>query len=147
MLTWGVFAMILGIAFEFMAVATALPIAAKELGGLSLFPWALTGFLGAVMFANGVAGEVCDRVGPRLPLIVGSITFTAGLLVSGLGGLDADADRRTRRPGARCGFHDRRGLRGDRAVLPRGHPAADDVDDRHGMGGAVGRSDRSSPAV
>lgn len=84
MLTWGVFAMILGIAFEFMAVATALPVAAKELGGLSLFPWALTGFLGAVMFANGIAGEVCDRIGPRLPLIIGSLTFTVGLLVSGL---------------------------------------------------------------
>lgn len=83
-LSWGVFALILGIAFEFMAVATALPIAAKELGGLSLFPWALTGFLGAAMFANGVAGELCDRIGPRLPLLAGSLTFTGGLLVSGL---------------------------------------------------------------
>lgn len=66
-----------------MAVATALPVAAKELGGLGLYPWALTSFLGAAMFANGVAGEVCDRLGPRLPVIFGSLTFGFGLLVSG----------------------------------------------------------------
>ncbi|MBA2444654.1 MAG: MFS transporter, partial [Nocardioidaceae bacterium] len=83
-LSIGVCSLILGLAFEFMAVATALPVAAKELGGLGLYPWALTGFLGAAMFANGVAGEVCDRVGPRLPVIFGSVTFGVGLLVSGL---------------------------------------------------------------
>jgi MFS family permease len=83
-LSAGIFALIVGIAFEFMAVATALPVAARELGGLGLFPWALTGFLGAAMFANGVAGEVSDRIGPKLPLAGGGLTFGAGLLVSGL---------------------------------------------------------------
>jgi MFS family permease len=83
-LSVGIFALIVGIAFEFMAVATALPIAARELGGLGLFPWALTGFLGAAMFANGVAGEVSDRIGPRLPLAGGGLAFGAGLLISGL---------------------------------------------------------------
>ncbi|MGH3507321.1 MAG: MFS transporter [Nocardioidaceae bacterium] len=83
-LSAGIFALIVGIAFEFMAVATALPIAAKELGGLGLFPWALTGFLGAAMFANGVAGEVSDRIGPRIPLAGGGLAFGAGLLISGL---------------------------------------------------------------
>jgi MFS family permease len=80
----GIFGLVAGIAFEFMAVATALPVAARELGGQALYPWALTGFLAGVMFANGVAGEVCDRIGPRLPLIVGALTFAAGLVVSGL---------------------------------------------------------------
>ncbi len=84
MLSAGVFAVIVCIAFEFMAVATALPVAARELGGLGLFPWALTGFLGAAMFANGVAGELCDRKGPRLPLAVGGGAFAAGLILSGL---------------------------------------------------------------
>ncbi len=83
-LSAGIFALILGIAFEFMAVATALPVAARELGGLRLYPWALTGFLGAAMFANGVAGEVCDRIGPRLPVIGGCAAFAAGLVLSGL---------------------------------------------------------------
>lgn len=83
-LSAGIFALIVGIAFEFMAVATALPIAARELGGLGLFPWALTGFLGAAMFANGVAGEVSDRIGPRIPLAGGGFAFGLGLLISGL---------------------------------------------------------------
>jgi MFS family permease len=84
LLSIGIFAMIVVIAFEFLAVATALPVAARELGGLSLYAWALTGFLGAAMFSTGVGGGVCDRVGPRLPLIGGCLGFTGGLLVSGL---------------------------------------------------------------
>jgi MFS family permease len=83
-LSWGIFGLILAVAFEFMAVATALPVAARQLGGLGLYPWALTGFLGGAMFGNGVAGEVCDRIGPRLPMLGGTLTFGAGLLVSGL---------------------------------------------------------------
>ncbi len=83
-LSAGIFALIVGIAFEFMAVATALPVAARELDGLGLYPWALTGFLGAAMFANGIAGEICDRVGPRIPLAAGALSFAAGLVISGL---------------------------------------------------------------
>jgi MFS family permease len=83
-LSLGIFAIIVVIAFEFMAVATALPVAARELGGLSFYAWALTGFLGAAMFSTGVGGGVCDRIGPRLPLIGGCLGFSAGLVVSGL---------------------------------------------------------------
>ncbi len=83
-LSYGIFALIVGIAFEFMAVATALPVAARELGGLGLYPWALTGFLGAAMFANGIAGEICDRIGPRVPLAAGATCFAVGLVISGL---------------------------------------------------------------
>lgn len=83
-LSAGIFALIVGIAFEFMAVATALPQAARELGGLGLYPWALTGFLGAAMFANGIAGEICDRLGPRIPLAAGATSFAVGLIISGL---------------------------------------------------------------
>ncbi len=82
-LSAGIFALIACVAFEFMAVATALPVAAKQLGGLALYPWALTGFLGAAMFANGVAGELCDRIGPRLPLSFGAAAFAGGLVLSG----------------------------------------------------------------
>ncbi len=84
MLSAGIFSLIVCIAFEFMAVATALPVAARQLGGLALYPWALTGFLGAAMFANGVAGELCDRIGPRLPLVFGGASFAGGLVLSGL---------------------------------------------------------------
>ncbi|MDP9318265.1 MAG: MFS transporter [Actinomycetota bacterium] len=82
-LSLGIFAIVVVIAFEFMAVATALPVAARELGGLSFYAWALTGFLGAAMFATGVAGGVCDRIGPRLPLAGGGLGFGVGLLISG----------------------------------------------------------------
>jgi MFS family permease len=84
LLSLGIFAMIVVIAFEFMAVATALPVAARDLGGLSFYAWALTGFLGAAMFSTGVGGGLCDRIGPRLPLVIGAVGFSAGLLVSGL---------------------------------------------------------------
>ncbi len=83
-LSGGIFAIIVVIAFEFMAVATALPVAARQLGGLNLYAWALTGFLGAAMFANGVGGGICDRIGPRVPLGSGGACFALGLLVSGL---------------------------------------------------------------
>lgn len=83
-LSVGIFAIIVVIAFEFMAVATALPVAARELGGLGLYAWALTGFLGAAMFANGVGGGLCDRLGPRLPLGSGGVGFAIGLVISGL---------------------------------------------------------------
>ena len=89
-LSLGIFAIVVVIAFEFMAVATALPVAARELGGLSFYAWALTGFLGAAMFANGVAGGVCDRIGPRPPLVTSALVVPAwlagvGLVVGGLG--------------------------------------------------------------
>ncbi len=83
-LSTGIFAVIVVIAFEFMAVATALPVAARDLGGLNLYAWALTGFLGAAMFANGVGGGLCDRIGPRLPLGGGGVCFALGLVLSGL---------------------------------------------------------------
>jgi len=89
-LSLGIFAIVVVIAFEFMAVATALPVAARELGGLSFYAWALTGFLGAAMFATGVAGGVCDRIGPRPPLVTSALVVPAwlagvGLVVGGLG--------------------------------------------------------------
>lgn len=72
------------IAFEAMAVATAMPVAARELDGLGLYAWSFTGFLIASLFATAVAGEMCDRFGPAWPFVVGVATFTAGLLVAGL---------------------------------------------------------------
>lgn len=83
-LSCGIFAIIVVIAFEFMAVATALPVAARDLGGLNLYAWALTGFLGAAMFSTGVGGGICDRIGPRLPLAGGGFGFAVGLVISGL---------------------------------------------------------------
>jgi MFS family permease len=82
-LTLGIAGVVTAVAFEAMAVATAMPVAVKELGGLSAYGWAFSGFLVASLFATVLAGEICDARGPRLPLIGGMAVFTVGLLVAG----------------------------------------------------------------
>ena len=67
----GIVAVILLIAFEAMAVATAMPRAVAELHGLAFYAWAFSGFVVASLFAMVVAGEACDARGPRLPLLGG----------------------------------------------------------------------------
>ena len=81
--TIGILALVLLIAFEYMAVATAMPVAARALHGLLLYPWAFSGFLLASLFATVVAGELSDRHGPAVPLLGGVGLFTAGLLLAG----------------------------------------------------------------
>lgn len=79
-------ALVLLIAFEAMAVATAMPVAARELDGLALYAWSFTGFLIASLFATAVTGEVCDRIGPASPFLAGVAVFLVGLLVAGAAG-------------------------------------------------------------
>ena len=82
--TLGVVALVSLVAFEAMAVATAMPVAARELDGFSLYAWAFTGFLAASLFSTAVAGEVADRYGPRLPVVGGVGLFSVGLTLAGL---------------------------------------------------------------
>ena len=79
----GIVAVILLIAFEAMAVATAMPRAVSDLHGLAFYAWAFTGYVVASLFAMVVAGELCDQQGPRLPLLGGVALFTVGLVVAG----------------------------------------------------------------
>lgn len=81
--TVGIISLILLVAFEAMAVATAMPVAARELDGLGLYAWAFTGFLIAALFATAVAGQVCDRIGPTWPFLTGVVVFLVGLVVAG----------------------------------------------------------------
>ncbi|HSK26884.1 MAG TPA: MFS transporter [Jiangellales bacterium] len=83
-LTIGIVATILLVAFEAMAVATAMPIAVRDLDGLPLYAWAFSGFFTTSLVGMVVAGELCDRRGPRLPLLAGVATFAGGLVVAGL---------------------------------------------------------------
>lgn len=71
------------IAFEAMAVATAMPTAVPELDGLSLYAFAFSAFFTTSLFAMVVSGEICDRRGPLLPLLSGAGAFSAGLLIAG----------------------------------------------------------------
>ncbi|MBL1119878.1 MFS transporter [Streptomyces sp. 110] len=70
-------------AFEGLAVATAMPSAVRELRGLAYFGWSYSAFLVTNLMGLGAAGQWCDRVGPRRPLLTGIAVFTAGLLVAG----------------------------------------------------------------
>lgn len=82
-LTVGIVATVSFIAFEAMAVATAMPRAVPDLDGLELYAFAFSAFFTTSLFAMVVAGEVCDRRGPLLPLVSGGMAFSAGLLLAG----------------------------------------------------------------
>ncbi len=82
-LTFGVVAIITVIAFEFMGVVTAMPIAARDLGGLEWYAWAFTAFSVTSLYSMVVGGEWADRFGPVRPIIVGASLFGLGLLIAG----------------------------------------------------------------
>ena len=82
--TSGVFGVVFLVAFEAMAVATAMPVAVKDLDGLPLYGWAFSAFLVTSLFSTVVAGELSDARGPRLPLLGGIAAFSVGLVVAGL---------------------------------------------------------------
>lgn len=81
--TTGILVLITFVAFEAMAVATALPTAAAQLDGLTQYGWAFTGFLAANVLGMVASGQVSDTRGPRLPLAAGVLTFLAGLVLAG----------------------------------------------------------------
>jgi MFS family permease len=80
----GLMLCVVAIAFEAIAVVTAMPAASADLGDESLYAWAFTGFMIAQTFAIVAAGQASDRRGPKGPLVVGFVIFAAGLVVAGL---------------------------------------------------------------
>ena len=82
-LTVGIVATIVFIAFEAMAVATAMPKAVPDLDGMRFYALAFSAYFTTSLFGLVLAGEICDRRGPRLPLVAGTASFTAGLLLAG----------------------------------------------------------------
>lgn len=85
-LTIGLLVCVVAIAFESMAVLTAMPAAAGDLGNLDLYAWAFTGFVIAQTFAIVAAGRFCDSSGPVAPLAVGFGVFAVGLVLAGTAG-------------------------------------------------------------
>lgn len=71
------------LAFEAMAVAAALPTATRELHAIGAIGWAFSGFLAASLIGMVVSGQICDRRGPRRPVVVGLAAFMGGLALSG----------------------------------------------------------------
>ncbi|WP_344689881.1 MFS transporter [Blastococcus jejuensis] len=84
--TAGLLMLVTFIAFESMAVATAMPTAVTELDGLAWYGWPFSAYLVASVVGMVVGGDAGDRRGPRTALLVGVGVFAAGLLGGGLAG-------------------------------------------------------------
>ncbi len=82
--TVGLLALVTMFAFEAVAVSLAMPTIAGALDGQSLYPIAVVGLLTAALPGMVVGGIWGDARGPARPLVVGSLVFVLGLLVSGL---------------------------------------------------------------
>ncbi len=83
-LSTGLLLGVLIIAFESLAVATALPEVARELGGLKLYGWPLSAFFMGFMVGTVGLGALADRDGPARPALIALLLFAAGLVVAGL---------------------------------------------------------------
>ncbi len=70
-------------AFEAMAVTTAMPVVAAELGGQGAYGLAFSLFLTASMAATAAAGPWCDLRGARPALLTGLGLMCAGLVLGG----------------------------------------------------------------
>ncbi|MFI7535598.1 MFS transporter [Streptosporangium sp. NPDC049376] len=83
-LTVGMVALIVLVAFEALAVATAMPVVGRELDGIALYALAFSGALAAGMVATVLGGRWGDLRGPVAPLWTGIGAFAAGLVVAGI---------------------------------------------------------------
>ena len=82
-LTVGLCTLTVSIAFEAIAVATAMPVAARDLDGIRYYAWAFSLFVIGMLVATVLTGRICDRLGPSRPMLVGLGVFAVGLVVAG----------------------------------------------------------------
>lgn len=85
-LSIGIVSVVLLIAFEATAVGTAMPVAARELDGVSLYAFAFSAYFTTSLFGMVLSGQWADRRGPLAPLGAGIAAFAAGLLLAGTAG-------------------------------------------------------------
>ena len=83
-LTIGLLLIVTLVAFEALAVATVMPLARDELGGIRLYGWTFSAFLLASLIGIVWAGEQCDKRGPAAPFLAGLGFFSLGLVIAGL---------------------------------------------------------------
>ncbi|WP_169515717.1 MFS transporter [Amycolatopsis nigrescens] len=81
-LTVGLAGSVTVVAFLWLGVTTVLPVIADELGGLSLYGWAFTGFMLANMVAAVTIGQWADRAGAVRPFLASFVVFAAGCVVA-----------------------------------------------------------------
>lgn len=80
----GATALIALFALEYIAVGAAMPTIAEALQGYHLYNMAFGAVVAASIVGMIVSGWWSDRSGPRPVVLVGTLTFAAGLLVAGL---------------------------------------------------------------
>lgn len=85
-LSIGSLMLIAQMAFEYIAVASAMPTVAAALDGVSLYALAFGAPLAAAVVGTVAAGRWSDRQGPHQPLWSGVLLFVAGLTLAGLAG-------------------------------------------------------------
>lgn len=83
-LTLGLVLTITLVAAEALAVATAMPIVARELGGLDLYGLVFSAFLVGSLIGIVLAGSLIDRRGVVFPFVLGLALFAIGLTLAGL---------------------------------------------------------------
>lgn len=71
------------VAFEQIAVSTAMPTVARQLDGLAIYPVVFAVPFAASVVAMVVAGSWADSAGPRVVILVGVTLFVAGLVLAG----------------------------------------------------------------
>jgi MFS family permease len=71
-------------AFEALAVATVLPAAVRDIGGLDWYGWVFSGFMLANLVSITTTGRAADRQGVARPFTLGSGLFVIGLLGAGM---------------------------------------------------------------
>ncbi len=82
--TVGVVIVVTLVAFEAMAIATAMPSAVRDLDAVAYYSWPFTAFLVASVIGIVLSGDASDRLGAARPLLAGLAVFIAGLLIAGL---------------------------------------------------------------
>jgi MFS family permease len=83
-LTLGLVLTITLVAAEALAVSTAMPIVARDLGGLDLIGLVFSAFTASALIGIVVAGLLIDRRGLLFPLALGLTLFAVGLVIAGL---------------------------------------------------------------
>ncbi|WP_448097141.1 MFS transporter [Luteibacter yeojuensis] len=81
--TIGMVALISLIAFEALAVTTAMPTVARDLNGLKAYALAFGGVLATSVIGMTLSGRWSDRRGPAPAMWTGLAGFVAGLLIAG----------------------------------------------------------------
>ncbi len=85
-MTIAVIALITIIAFEAMAISTAMPVVAADLHAVKSYGLAFSIMLTAELLGTVVSGLWSDRRGPFQVLVVGQLLFALGCVVAGLAG-------------------------------------------------------------